>query len=111
MKCELTQLVEELVLQPLLKEPVQIDNNLLGAPIVGENFLKEVIFVLLEKVQRVFGYLDFLCSLEELDRADVDLLQVNRPRSEDLLRNIVSLLVHPTDLHDLTWCEVGEDSR
>ena len=107
---EASQLFKQLVLEVLLEEEVKVDNHFREIFVVLQNLLKEIVFVLLEEGKRVVAHQQLLSSLEELHGADVDLVEVNAPHAEHLLRDVVSLLVYSGKFDDFVGREVGEDS-
>jgi hypothetical protein len=87
----------ELVLLVLLKQEVEVDGQAPHLFVVGEDLNEESLFVLLEEGQGVLRHFDFLGSLEEFDRPQVDPVQehpfwgVGPPTEEE------RLLIHSTD--------------
>ena len=58
--CELAKLVVKLIFLTLIEQNIHIDDEFFTGAVMGQNFLKEIVFVLLEKSKRVFCDLDHL---------------------------------------------------
>jgi len=67
--------LEELVLLFLLEQEVEVDGQAPHFFVVRENLHEEPLFVLLEEGERVLSHFDFLRSLEEFHRPQVDPVQ------------------------------------
>ena len=87
----------ELVLLVLLEQEVEVDGEAPHLFVVGEDLNEESLFVLLEEGQGVFSHFDFLRSLEEFHRPQVDPVQehplwgIGPPAEEE------RLLIHSAD--------------
>ena len=76
-----------------------------------QNLIENVLLVLIEKLQRIFGDPNLLSAREKLDQAQVDPVQVDSCFCEHLLRNVVGFLVDPGHLNNFTRAEVAQNHR
>ena len=103
---ELAELIIELIFHTLVEQNIHIDDKFFTGTVMGQNFFKEIVFVLLEKSKRVFCDLDHLSPPQQMHCPYGYLFQVYTTCSKDFLCNIVSFFINSTDLDDLIRCEI-----
>ena len=90
---EAADLFNDSILELIVKKEVQVHGQNAHIVVVLEYFFKEVIAKLIEEVQRFLRNANFLGSLKELDRPQVDLLELYNARGKHSLTEDQCLFV------------------
>ena len=85
LQLEIADLLNDAVLLRSVKEEIEVNGEGLDVLVVIEDLLEELIPKLVKEIQGLLRYPDLLRSLEELDRLETDLLELDHSSGVDSL--------------------------
>ena len=85
LQLEIADLLNDAVLLRSVKEEIEVNGEGLDVLVVIEDLLEELIPKLVKEIQGLLRYPDLLRSLEELDRLEADLLELDHSSGVDSL--------------------------
>ena len=85
LQLEIADLLDDAVLLRSVKEEIEVNGEGLDVLVVIEDLLEELIPKLVKEIQGLLRYPDLLRSLEELDRLETDLLELDHSSGVDSL--------------------------
>lgn len=85
LQLEIANLLNDAVLLRSVKEEIEVNGEGLDVLVVIEDLLEELIPKLVKEIQGLLRYPDLLRSLEELDRLETDLLELDHSSGVDSL--------------------------